>query len=161
MLLRSALTFGLQYVGETKKTDDCFIEMEGQLWYDDGLIGYLDEHDFLYLTSREKEMIISGGVNLFPNEIEDVIKRHPAVLDVAVVRAPDPDLGEVPAAVIERREGATITAAEILAHCRDQGLHGFKLPRRVEFGELPRNLAGKLPKKELEEVFWAGVERNG
>ncbi len=161
VLLRSALTFGLQYVGETKKTDDCFIEMEGQLWYDDGLIGYLDEHDFLYLTSREKEMIISGGVNLFPNEIEDVIKRHPAVLDVAVVRAPDPDLGEVPAAVIERREGATITAAEILAHCRDQGLHGFKLPRRVEFGELPRNLAGKLPKKELEEVFWAGVERNG
>lgn len=162
VLLRSALTFGLQYVGEQKKTDDCFIEVEGQLWYDDGLIGYLDEDDFLYLTSREKEMIISGGVNLFPNEIEEVIKRHPAVLDVAVVRAPDPDLGEVPAAVIELREGAAaVTAEDILAHCRDQGLYGFKIPRRVEFGPLPRNLAGKLPKKQLEAAFWEKTERIG
>ncbi|MDF3029810.1 MAG: hypothetical protein K0R03_368 [Moraxellaceae bacterium] len=162
VLLRSALTFGLQYVGEQKKTDDCFIEVEGQLWYDDGLIGYLDEDDFLYLTSREKEMIISGGVNLFPNEIEEVIKRHPAVLDVAVVRAPDPDLGEVPAAVIELREGAAaVTAEDILAHCRDQGLYGFKIPRRVEFGHLPRNLAGKLPKKQLEAAFWEKTERIG
>ncbi|RZU36789.1 long-chain acyl-CoA synthetase [Fluviicoccus keumensis] len=162
VLVRSALTFGLQYVGEQKKTDDCFIEVEGQLWYDDGLIGYLDSDDFLYLTSREKEMIITGGVNLFPNEIEEVIKRHPDVLDVAVVRAPDPDLGEVPAAVVELREdAASVTAEDILAHCREQGLYGFKVPRRVEFGHLPRNLAGKLPKKQLEAAFWKGVERIG
>jgi long-chain acyl-CoA synthetase len=162
VLLRSALTFGLQYVGDQKKTDDCFIEIDGQLWYDDGLIGYLDKDDFLYLTSREKEMIISGGVNLFPNEIEEVIKDHPAVLDVAVVRAPDPDLGEVPAAVIELRDSAiTVTAEDILAHCREHGLYGFKIPRRIQFAPLPRNLAGKLPKKEIEAAFWKDVELIG
>ncbi len=161
VLVRSALTFGLQYVGEQKKTDDCYIEIDGKIWYDDGLIGYLDEDQFLYLTSREKEMIISGGVNLFPNEIEDIIKRHPAVLDVAVVRAPDKDLGEVPAAVVHLCDGAVATAEEILTHCREAGLYGFKLPRFVEFGDLPRNLAGKLPKKQLEERFWQGVERLG
>lgn len=161
ILVRSALTFGLQYVGENKKTDDCFVEIDGKLWYDDGLIGFLDEDNFLYLTSREKEMIITGGVNLFPNEIEDIIKRHPSVLDVAVVRAPDKDLGEIPAAVIQLCEGAAMTAEDILAHCRAAGLYGFKLPRIVEFGDLPRNLAGKLPKKALEARFWQGVDSHG
>lgn len=161
VLVRSALTFGLQYVGEQQKTDDCFLKIDGQLWYDDGLIGYLDDHSFLYLTSRAKEMIICGGVNIFPNEIEDVIKRHPSVLDAAVVRAPDPDLGEVPAAVVQLRDGAVLTESELVAHCKDSGLYGFKLPRRIEFAALPRNLAGKLPKKELEDRFWQGVERIG
>lgn len=161
ILLRSALTFGLRYVGEDKKTDDCYQEIDGKLWYDDGLIGYLDADNFLYLTSREKEMIITGGVNLFPNEIEDVIKRHPAVLDAAVVRAPDDSLGEVPAAVIELREGGQATAEDILAHCQTQGLYGFKIPRHVLFEALPRNLAGKLPKKQIEARFWEGRAQLG
>lgn len=161
ILLRSALTFGLRYVGEQKMTDDCYREIDGKLWYDDGLIGYLDADDFLYLTSREKEMIITGGVNLFPNEIEDIIKLHPAVLDVAVVRAPDDSLGEVPAAVIELREGAHATAEDILAHCQAQGLYGFKIPRHVLFDALPRNLAGKLPKKQIEARFWEGRAQRG
>ncbi len=161
VLLRSALTFGLQYVGEQQKTDECFMRIDGQLWYDDGLIGYLDAEDFLYLTSRAKEMIICGGVNIFPNEIEEVIKRHPAVLDAAVVRAPDPDLGEVPAAVVQLHDNASLTESDLLAHCKSAGLYGFKLPRRIDFSELPRNLAGKLPKKELEDRFWRGVERIG
>lgn len=161
VLLRSALTFGLQYVGDQKKTDDCYIEVDGKIWYDDGLIGYFDQSQFLYLTSREKEMIISGGVNIFPNEIEEIIKRHPAVLDVAVVRAPDKDLGEVPAAVVHLREGAQSTREDIINHCRKSGLYGFKLPRRVDFAELPRNLAGKLPKKQLEERYWSGAEQFG
>ena len=121
----------------------------------------MDEDGFLYLTSRIKEMIISGGVNLFPNEIETVIKRHPAVLDVAVVRAPDKDLGEVPAAVIELKEHQQATRKEIIEHCKTEGLYGFKLPKIVDFGELPRNLAGKLPKKQLEEKYWKGVARHG
>lgn len=161
VLIRSALTFGLQYVGEQKKTDDCYMEIEGNFWYDDGLMGYLDEHDFLYLTSREKEMIIVGGVNIYPNEIEDIIKRHPAVADVAVVRAPDKDLGEVPAAVIQLCDGEQLTEHDILQHCRDAGLYGFKLPRIVKFDNLPRNLAGKLPKKQLEDGFWKGLNRLG
>lgn len=161
VLLRSALTFGLQYVGEDKKTDDCYIEVDGQPWYDDGLVGHLDADDFLYLTSREKEMIISGGVNLYPNEIEEVIKRHAAVLDAAVVPAPDESLGEVPAAVVQLRDGAIASAGDILAHCKAEGLYGFKLPRHVEFDVLPRNLAGKLPKKQLEARFWKGIARHG
>ncbi|MDY6942481.1 MAG: AMP-binding protein [Pseudomonadota bacterium] len=161
VLVRSALTFGLKYVGDQQKTDECYLEIDGLTWYDDGLIGYLDDDGFLYLTSRVKEMIISGGVNLFPNEIEHAIKHHPKVLDVAVVRAPDNDLGEVPAAVIQLKEGETATAEEILEHCKKEGLYGFKLPKIVEFGELPRNLAGKLPKKQLEARFWEGVETHG
>jgi long-chain acyl-CoA synthetase len=107
-------------------------------------------------------MIISGGVNIFPNEIEEVIKRHPKVLDVAVVRAPDKDLGEVPAAVIQLKEGEQVTSAEIMEHCKQAGLYGFKLPKIVDFVEqLPRNLAGKLPKKQLEEEYWQGLERHG
>lgn len=161
VLLRSALTFGLQYAGDQKKADASFMWIDGSYWYDDGLVGYLDEHDFLYLTSREKEMIISGGVNVFPNEIEEIIKTHPAVLDVAVVRAPDGDLGEVPAAMIQLRDGMSASADQILEHCRTSGLYGFKLPRRIEFVDLPRNLAGKLPKRQLEDRLWQGVERIG
>lgn len=161
VLLRSALTFGLQYAGDQKKADASFRLIDGSYWYDDGLIGYLDKHDFLYLTSREKEMIICGGVNVFPNEIEEIIKKHPAVLDAAVVRAPDGDLGEVPAAMIQLRDGMSASADEILEHCRASGLYGFKIPRRVEFLDLPRNLAGKLPKRQLEDRLWQDVERIG
>lgn len=161
VLLRSALTFGLQYAGDQKKADASFKLIDGSYWYDDGLVGYLDEHNFLYLTSREKEMIISGGVNVFPNEIEEVIKTYPVVLDVAVVRAPDADLGEVPAAMIQLRDGMNATGEEILEHCRASGLYGFKIPRRIEFVDLPRNLAGKLPKKQLEDRLWQDVERIG
>ncbi len=162
VLVRSAMTFGLEYVGQKDKTDECFIEIDGENWYDDGLIGYVDEDDFLYLTSRVKEMIISGGVNLFPNEIEHVIKQHPLVLDVAVVRAPDPDLGEVPAAVIQLQDGAEVTEEEMLQFCKDNGLYGFKLPRIIDFVDhLPRNLAGKLPKKELEARYWQAAAQHG
>ena len=116
----------------------------------------------MYLTSRVKEMIISGGVNLFPNEIEHAIKLHPKVADVAVVRAPDKDLGEVPAAVIQLKEGEYADAAEILAHCKDAGLYGFKLPKIIDFvDQLPRNLAGKLPKKDLEARYWEGIAKHG
>ena len=162
VLLRSPMALALDYVGlSEEKMKESFLEVDGKLWYDDGLVGYVDEDDFLYLTSRTKEMIISGGVNLFPNEIEYVIKQHPAVLDVAVVRAPDKDLGEVPAAVIQLKEGEQVTREEIIEHCKKEGLYGFKLPKIVDFGELPRNLAGKLPKKQLEEKYWEGVAKHG
>ena len=106
-------------------------------------------------------MIICGGVNLFPNEIENVIKQYSKVADVAVVRGPDKDLGEVPFAVVQLKEGESATDEEILGFCKEKGLYGFKLPRLVEFGDLPRNLAGKLPKKDLEARFWEGVESYG
>ena len=162
VIMRTPTVYGLEYAGvseeEMRKN---FLEIEGQLWYDDGLIGYLDADDYLYLTSRVKEMIICGGVNLFPNEIENIIKQYSKVADVAVVRGPDKDLGEVPFAVVQLKEGETSTEEEIIEHCKLLGLYGFKLPRLVEFGDLPRNLAGKLPKKDLEARYWEGVESYG
>jgi len=162
VIMRTPMVFGLEYAGvDEEKMLENFVEVEDQLWYDDGLIGYVDDDGYLYLTSRVKEMIITGGVNLFPNEIEDVIKFHPKVLDVAVVRAPDKDLGEIAAAVIQLKEGEESSADEILEFCKEKGLYGFKLPKIIEFGNLPRNLAGKLPKKEVEARFWKDEESFG
>jgi long-chain acyl-CoA synthetase len=162
VIMRTPTVYGLEYAGVSEEDmRKNFIEIEGQLWYDDGLIGYLDKDEYLYLTSRAKEMIICGGVNLFPNEIENVIKQYSKVADVAVVRGPDKDLGEVPFAVVQLKEGESATEEEILEFCKEKGLYGFKLPRLIEFGELPRNLAGKLPKKDLEARFWEGIESFG
>jgi long-chain acyl-CoA synthetase len=163
VIMRTPTVYGLEYAGVDEATmRKNFLEINNELWYDDGLIGYLDADGFLYLTSRVKEMIITGGVNLFPNEIEHAIKLNPKVADVAVVRAPDKDLGEVPAAVIQLKEGQYADAAEILAHCKEVGLYGFKLPKIIDFvDQLPRNLAGKLPKKDLEARYWEGVAKHG
>lgn len=163
VLIRSHMAMGLQYKGDSKKTEEAFLQVEGRTWYDDGLIGYVDQDDFLYLTSRAKEMIISGGVNVFPNEIEEVIKKHPAVFDAAVVRAPDADLGEVAAAFIQLQAGQkNLSLDEVVAFCKEQGLYGFKLPRQVHFEkELPRQLSGKLIKRDLEEKLWQGVKAHG
>lgn len=163
ILVRTPMVYGLQYAGVSEQDmRKCFIEIDGQLWYDDGLIGYVDENNYLFLTSRVKEMIITGGVNLFPNEIENAIKTHAAVMDVAVVRAPDEDLGEVPAAVVQLKNGCSLTEQELIQHCKDEGLYGFKIPKIVDFvAQLPRNLSGKLPKKELEAKYWQGVQSHG
>lgn len=162
VLIRSHMALGLQYKGEKAKTEEAFMQVDGVTWYDDGLIGYLDADEFLYLTSRAKEMIISGGVNVFPNEIEHVIKRHPKVFDVAVIRAPHEDLGEIPAAVIQLKDGEVLGSDEVLQFCKDEGLYGFKIPKIVDFQkELPRQLSGKLIKRAIEEPYWEGVESHG
>jgi len=162
VIMRTPTVYGLEYAGVSEEDmRKNFLEIDGQLWYDDGLIGYLDKDDFLYLTSRVKEMIICGGVNLFPNEIEHVIKQHKKVADVAVVRGPDADLGEVPFAVVQLKPGEVATEEEIIEHCKQNGLYGFKLPRLVEFAELPRNLAGKMPKKDIEARYWQDVKSYG
>lgn len=162
ILTRSLTTVGLKYVGSPEKVDKAFIIVDGKKWFDDGLRGYMDKDGFLYLTGREKELIISGGVNIFPLEIESTIIRHPTVCDVGVIRYPDKDLGEVPAAIVQLREGQTATAEEIIAFCKSSGLSGFKIPKVVEFiKELPRHMDGKLVKRELEDKYWQGIERRG
>jgi len=122
----------------------------------------MDEDGFLYLTGREKEMIITGGVNIFPNEIEDAIKRHEKVFDVAVVRYPHKELGEVPAAVIQLKDGMALLEEEIIEHLKKLKLIGYKIPKYVEFVmSLPRHIDGKMIKKEIEDRFWKGIERRG
>ena len=159
---RTASTLALRYPGSEEKLHESLSIIDGVEWYDDGLLGYLDEDGFLYLTSRLKEMIITGGVNIYPLEIEGVILRHPAVFDAAVVSMPHPDLGEVPIACVQLHEGKEVSADDILAFCTEEGLHGYMLPAQVEFfPELPRHIDGKIIKRELEKLYWKDAERKG
>jgi long-chain acyl-CoA synthetase len=162
VLTRSLTTVSLKYVGSSDKADSSFKRIDGDLWFDDGLRGHMDEDGFLYLTGREKEMIISGGVNIFPNEIESAIKRNEKVFDVAVVRYPHRELGEVPAAVIQPKDGMDIGEEEIIEHLKSLKLIGYKIPRHVEFvRQLPRHIDGKMRKKDIEDRFWVDIERRG
>jgi fatty-acyl-CoA synthase len=121
-----------------------------------GDIGYVDEDGFLYLTDRKEFMIISGGVNVYPREAEDVLIMHPAVLDVAVFGVPHPEFGEEVKAAVQLVETVAPTADladELIAFSRDK-LAKFKCPRSVDFLEtLPRTPAGKLRKSELRDLY--------
>lgn len=157
VLVRNIRMYRVQY-GNSNEMDKAFTEVDGVYWYDDGCLGYFDEDGYLYLTSRSKDMIISGGVNVFPPEIEEVLKTHPNIMDVAVVKVPDEDLGEVPGAIIQSVDGKEMPADEVVAYCKEKGLYGFKLPKAVKFIEkLPKNDAGKIRKVDLEQEF-AGLQ---
>jgi acyl-CoA synthetase (AMP-forming)/AMP-acid ligase II len=118
-------------------------------WYRTGDIGTLTADGYLYILDRAKDMIISGGENIYPAEVEAVLARHPAVADVAVLGRPDPTWGEAVHAVIIPAAGEQPSAGEIIAWCRDQLAH-FKCPKSVEFTDsLPRTTTGKVLKREL------------
>ena len=124
-----------------------------------GDVAYRDEDGYLYICDRKSDMIISGGMNIYPAEIEAALERHPAVLDVAVFGVPSEAWGESVHAVVVPRAGAAPTADEIIAFARER-LAGYKLPRSVSFAaELPRNASGKLLKRVLREPFWQGQSR--
>jgi long-chain acyl-CoA synthetase len=126
-----------------------------------GDIGYLDGDGYLYLSDRRIDMVISGGVNIYPAEIESVISAHPAVADVAVFGIPDDEMGERVMAVVQPLEPTARTdrrslVADLEAHCRRE-LAGYKCPRVWELSDaLPRNDAGKLAKRLLRDPYWEG-----
>jgi long-chain acyl-CoA synthetase len=128
-------------------------------WRTLGDIGYLDADGYLYLTDRQAHMIISGGVNIYPQEAENVLTAHPAVGDVAVIGVPDPEMGEAVKAVVRPLDPSAAgpdLAEELLAHCRRE-LATYKCPRSVDFvDDLPRDDNGKLLKRLLRERYWAG-----
>lgn len=120
-------------------------------WLHTGDLAEMDEDGFIFLKGRKKEMIITGGYNVYPVEIEDVIYEHPAVSEVAVVGIPDQTMGEIAKAFVVLRPGATATPEEITAHC-DARLARYKVPRQVEFiSEIPKNPVGKILKRVLRE----------
>jgi len=121
-----------------------------------GDVGYFDKDGFLYLCDRAKDMIISGGVNIYPAEIEAVLHRMPGVADCAVFGVPDDEYGEAIHACVQPQPGASISEADVKAFVR-QHIAGFKTPKAVDFhAELPREDSGKIFKRKLREPFWAG-----
>jgi acyl-CoA synthetase (AMP-forming)/AMP-acid ligase II len=147
-----------EYHGDPDKTAGSR-DPKGRGWSTLGDVGYVDDDGFLYLTDRKAYMIISGGVNIYPQEAENVLALHPKVDDVAVFGIPDDEMGEAVHAVVQPAEGIEGTpelAAELIAYCRDRLAH-FKCPRSVDFrAELPRHPTGKLYKRLLKDEFWAG-----
>jgi len=128
-------------------------------WYHTSDIGYLDEDGYLFLTDRKADMIISGGENVYPAEVENVIYQHPAVLECSVVSAPDAKWGEVVQAVVVLKPGAKVTKDEIIEHCK-KTLAGYKCPKAVAFWDsIPKTVVGKIIKKDIKAKFWAGKDR--
>ena len=128
-------------------------------WFQTGDAGFFDDDGFIFLHDRVKDMIVSGGENIYPAEVENVLARHPDVADVAVIGVPDAKWGEAVKAVVVLREGSSPSEADLIAFTRDH-LAGYKLPKTVDFTDvLPRNPSGKLLKREIRTPYWEGAER--
>jgi acyl-CoA synthetase (AMP-forming)/AMP-acid ligase II len=121
-------------------------------WLHTGDLAKADEEGFIYIVDRKKDLVISGGENIFPVEIEEIIQKHPKVRDVAVIGTPDKRLGEVVTAVIEPKAGEVLTEEEMTSFC-ERHLARYKRPRRIIFEQVPRSPTGKLEKPKLREKF--------
>ncbi len=123
-------------------------------WYLTGDAGWMDEDGYLYIHDRVKDMIVSGGENIYPAEVENALFAHPAVRDAAVIGVPDDRWGEAVKAVVVTKPGASASAEELIAHCRGL-IAAYKCPKSVDFvDELPRNPSGKVLKKEIRKAWW-------
>jgi long-chain acyl-CoA synthetase len=144
------------YYGDAAATAEAF---KGG-WLFTGDMGYLDDDGYLFVVERKKDLVIRGGLNVYPKDVEDVLLRHPAVAEVAVVGIPDEQMGEEVCAVVVKRPGAEVTAADLIAHCQ-ASLAKYKTPRYVDFvPALPKTTIGKILKKEIRKAA-AAVSRSG
>jgi long-chain acyl-CoA synthetase len=148
-----------EYHGDPEKTNAAYLE-PGVFTIGD--IGSVDENGWVYLADRKSSMIISGGVNIYPAEVEHVLQEHPAVADVGVFGIPDDEWGESVKAAVELvpgREPSPELAGEILAFARER-LAAYKVPRSIDFeDELPRHATGKLYTRRLRDRYWQGRDR--
>ncbi len=130
-------------------------------WVFTGDAGYIDEQGYLFIVDRVKDMIVSGGENVYTTEVENALMSHPAVQDCAVIGIPHEEWGEAVHAIVIRRPDTQVSESELIAHCRQQ-IAGYKLPKGVTFREepLPLSGAGKVLKTELRKPWWEGRERN-
>ena len=129
-------------------------------WFYSGDIGYFDDEGFLYIHDRVKDMIVSGGENIYPAEVENALLSHPQITDAAVIGIPDDKWGEATKAFIVQADGEPLDEAEVISYVRTQ-IAGYKCPKTVEhINELPRNPSGKILRKDLRAPYWEGKERN-
>ena len=128
-------------------------------WLLTGDLARRDEQGFLYIVDRKKDMVVSGGFNVYPTEVEAVLYRHPDVYEACVIGVPDARWGEAVKALVVPRGGAGCDADALMAHCR-RHLADYKSPRSVELvAALPKNANGKIARKEVRQPFWAGHDR--
>ena len=128
-------------------------------WLHTGDMGRYDEKGYIYIVDRKRDMIVSGGENIYPREVEEIIYQHPSVQEAAVIGIPDPYWVEKVHAVVTLKQGAGLTAQELIDFCK-QRLARYKAPKSVEFVDaLPKNPAGKILKRVLREKHWEGLER--
>ena len=129
-------------------------------WFYSGDVGYFDDEGFLYIHDRVKDMIVSGGENIYPAEVENALLSHPQIADAAVIGIPDDKWGEATKAFIVQADGEPLDEAEVISYVRTQ-IAGYKCPKTVEhINELPRNPSGKILRKDLRAPYWEGKERN-
>ncbi len=129
-------------------------------WFRTGDAGYMDEEGFVYIQDRVKDMIVSGGENIYPAEVENCLFAHPAVADVAVIGVPDEKWGEAVKAIVVLKPGSSATPEQLIDFCKGK-IANYKRPKSVDFAELlPRNPTGKILKRELRAPYWKGKERN-
>ena len=148
------------YWRNPKATAETFPEgkQDGKGWMRTGDAGYLKD-GYLYIHDRIKDMVISGGENIYPAEVENVLAKHPAVLECAIIGVPDEKWGESVKACVVLKPGAQASEQEIIAFMRENLAH-YKCPKSVDFHEvLPRNPSGKLLKRVLREPYWEGRDR--
>lgn len=128
-------------------------------WLYTGDLAKMDEDGYIYIVDRKKELIISGGFNIYPREVEQVIEGHPGVQEVAVIGIPDPTWGEAVKALVVLKPGAQITEGEIIELCKAK-ISSYKKPQSVEFvSDLPKNFQGKIMKRSLRGKYWQGLDR--
>jgi acyl-CoA synthetase (AMP-forming)/AMP-acid ligase II len=128
-------------------------------WLFTGDVARMDERGFIFLVDRKKDVIIYGGENVYPTEIEDVLLQQEKVYDVAVIGVPDQRLGEIPVAIIDPKPGLTLTEEEVFKFCEERHLPRYRRPRRVIFDKVPRSPTGKIEKPKLREKY-AGTQRS-
>jgi acyl-CoA synthetase (AMP-forming)/AMP-acid ligase II len=134
-------------------------EVMGEGWLHTGDMGYYDHQGYIYIVDRKKDMIISGGENIYPREIEEVLYQYPAVAEAAVIGIPDETWVERVHALVVLKDGRDATGDEIIEFCRRQ-LARYKAPKSVEFVDaLPKNPQGKILKREIRQKYWKGLER--
>jgi fatty-acyl-CoA synthase/long-chain acyl-CoA synthetase len=155
LYLRSGSVFSTYY-----KAGDKYEEDRRGDFHTVGDVAYRDAEGYYYICDRKKDMIISGGMNIYPAEIEAALDQHPDIFDVAVIGVPSAEWGEAVHAVVVPAPGAEVTEETVIAFAR-QHLAGYKVPRSVTFmAELPRTGSGKILKRQLRAPFWAGHDRN-
>ena len=121
-------------------------------WLRTGDLARIDTEGFIYLVDRKKDLVICGGENIYPVEVEEIILRHPKVHDVAIIGIPDERLGEIPLAVIEAKPDSNLEQDEVISFC-EENLPRFKRPRSIIFDHVPRNPTGKIEKPKLRKKF--------